>query len=56
MCSVHFHTNAFKKASWMQSILGVGYTLKKTRILRADAIPTEYLELSMNKGMNKGNT
>lgn len=34
----------------MRSALGVGYTPKKTRKLRADAIPTEYLELVVNKG------
>jgi len=50
ICSANFDASAYKKASWMRSALGVGYTPKKTRKLRADAIPTEYLELFVNKG------
>lgn len=50
ICSVHFDASAYKEASWMQSVLEVGCTPKKTRKLRADAIPTEYLELIVNKG------
>lgn len=50
ICSVHFDASAYKEVSWMRSVLGVGYTPTKTRKLRADAIPTEYLELIVNKG------
>lgn len=49
-CSIHFDASVYKEASWMRSVLGVGYTPKKIRKLRTDAIPTEYLELIVNKG------
>ncbi|XP_071653712.1 uncharacterized protein [Temnothorax longispinosus] len=49
ICSLHFHANAYKEASWMQSVLGAGHTPKKARKLRTDAIPTECLELILNQ-------
>ncbi|XP_077277416.1 uncharacterized protein LOC143905715 isoform X2 [Temnothorax americanus] len=49
ICSLHFHANAYKEASWIQSVLGAGHTPKKTRKLRTDAIPTECLELILNQ-------
>lgn len=50
ICSIHFNASAYKEASWMRSVLGEEYTPQKTRELKADAIPTEYVELLVNKG------
>ncbi|XP_036151295.1 uncharacterized protein LOC118648885 [Monomorium pharaonis] len=49
ICLIHFDASAYKEASWMRSILGEGYSPQKTRKLKADAIPTEYLKLIVNK-------